>query len=136
MTRYVITGTDNPDCTTPNTGDPAGTHESQPYWSWVNGATTYYLFLKVNYEKYTQYYWCISTAKPMVVTEPTWLSSEGVDEIPSIVDEYTPVNGASGTVTVAELLPTLSARLMLVIESSNGQPINSPCMIPLSEIRT
>jgi len=44
MTRYVVSGTVSPDCTTPDTGEPAGTYNGQNYWTWTNDAGTWYLW--------------------------------------------------------------------------------------------
>lgn len=34
MAAYSVSGTLIPDATTPNTGEPAGTLNGQPYWTW------------------------------------------------------------------------------------------------------
>lgn len=40
MTRYAVSGITSPDCTTEDTGEPAGTINGQPYWEWVVAPTT------------------------------------------------------------------------------------------------
>jgi hypothetical protein len=44
MTRYAVSGTTSPDCTTEDTGEPAGTINGQPYWEWVVGSVTCRLY--------------------------------------------------------------------------------------------
>ena len=47
-TAYSVSGTLSPDCTTSNTGEPAGTYNDEDYWTWTNDADTWYLFWNTN----------------------------------------------------------------------------------------
>lgn len=44
MARYSVSGTLSPDATVADTGEAAGEHNGQPYWSWTNDAGTWYLW--------------------------------------------------------------------------------------------
>lgn len=131
MTRYAITGTPDisPDCTTPDTGEPAGERNGQPYWMWTNEAGTWYLSK-----------WAENMMNPASVTwgigprfgisvgaEPGWQADERSETGPA--GTYSPNESATGTATVAEYVPPTSdprlrGVLKLLITHVNGTELN------------
>lgn len=99
--RWTITGTPDlsPDCTTPDTGEPAGTFQSQSYWTWTAGESTYYLWWGGAFDSF----WYITPSlggKPLV--DPYFKSLE-FKLTPD--GQYNAANGGAGIVTVAEYAP-------------------------------
>jgi len=101
MTRYAITATPdvNPDCTTPDTGEPKGLDgNGYLYWEWTNEAGTWQLKWDLTPEAYLI---SLNGSGP-AGTNPYW-SKAGNPEEPA--GEYAPTSYTSGTVTVAEYVP-------------------------------
>ena len=98
MTAYSVTGTTSPDCTTASTGEPAGTYGGEPYWSWVNGATTWYLWFDLGIGGW----WWISATPPGDSFEDAWGQILG-----TVTGLYAPYTGLfySGDSTIAEYIP-------------------------------
>lgn len=101
--RLTVTGTPDlsPDCTTPDTGEPAGTYNGQNYWTWTNDAGTWFLWYKrvtfppPGYQKMyisaalgNSYGWQLTITDPAV-----------------IIGNYTSNGAYTGTATVAEYVP-------------------------------
>jgi hypothetical protein len=100
MARYSVSGDVTPDCTTADTGEQAGSQGGLPNWRWLAGGQEWWLqatgtgwLLCVDYngDGFLNFQDSISG--------PNWQSA-GTDGKPP--GEYTPSNGASGTVIVAE----------------------------------
>jgi hypothetical protein len=103
--RLSVSGTPDlsPDCTTPDTGPPAGVHNGKDYWEWVTGTTTWRLHWR------TQGFWQIG---PLLDGNIFWFLGS---ETPS--GDYTPfASGTLGTATVAEPEP----EKLLVLEWLTG----------------
>ena len=104
MAHYQIIGDPNPDCTTSDTGDVAGTHNGQPYWSWTNDAGTWYLYYTTSPS--FDPCWLISNALSNWLTEGGgggelgWYGGSGTG-LNRIGDYNNTGGGASGTPTVA-----------------------------------
>jgi hypothetical protein len=98
MTRYSVSGTLTPDATTPDTGEPAGTYDAQPYWSWTNDAGTWYLWWYFDGIGGT---WEITNSAPGPGF-PWWV----IMWTSALLEgEYHANIGAAGTATVAEYVP-------------------------------
>ena len=99
MTRYSVSGTLTPDATTADTGEPAGTYNGQPYWTWG----TWYLFLSdLRIIGQPSNLWAIADNLDRLEATFVWFGSTGVE------GAYTPAfgNPATGTATVAEYAPS------------------------------
>jgi hypothetical protein len=108
--RLTISGTVTPDCTTLDTGEPAGIWENYEYWTWAAGGLTFYLYrlgsLETNrYAIYTS----LTTGIPaLVLGDGFWLGQSGIGKPPGpapLLGNYSPQGGMSGTVTVTEYTP-------------------------------
>jgi len=97
--RLTVTGTPDlsPDCTTPDTGEPAGMYQEQLYWTWTNEAGTWYL----RWDNTPERYMIVSQAD-IVWMDPHWVSTGGDFDL---LGTYTPAAGAIGTAIVAEYVP-------------------------------
>lgn len=94
MTRYSVTGTITPNATTPtNTGEPAGTFNDQPYWSWTNDAGTWYLWSRLDRGVR---WWYVSESTGSLAAAYWGLRTN------SPAGNYVPKSPATGTATVSE----------------------------------
>jgi hypothetical protein len=105
--RLTITGTVDlsPDCTTPDTGEPAGTHNGQSYWTWTNDAGTWYLWASINPKGGKIYCWYITTQLG-TKTSPRWEGPIQVS-VPGVYARYPVIMGQNAT--VAEYVPPVAA---------------------------
>jgi hypothetical protein len=103
--RLTISGTVSPDCTTPDTGEPAGQYNGQDYWTWEAGGQAWALFAsEVSGKSGEVIQWAIQQTAPGVLVEPYWISS--VPEGGAATGTYSPVPLVSGNlVTVTEYTP-------------------------------
>ena len=98
MSAYKITGTISPNATTANTGEPAGTLNEQPYWTWEAGGFTWYLWFDDSSAPLL-YAWRMTkvlgggTGPP----NPHW---EKTGNTPDPAGSYLPKITATGTATV------------------------------------
>lgn len=106
--RLTISGTVTPDCTIADTGEPAGTHSGQDYWTWEAGGQTWYLW---NYvipdERGDNWYWVISQVAPKELdgSELRWAKVVVSDETVDSIGNYPAATLTTGTVTVTEYIP-------------------------------
>jgi hypothetical protein len=112
--RYSVSGTPdmNPDCTTADTGPPAGTHNEQPYWTWESGGITWFLsFAGVFWNPPMK--WTI--ARFLGATTPAFVGSTDTSVI---LGDYPAVGEFVGTATVAEYEepPAPEPEKLLVLE--------------------
>lgn len=96
--KLSIIGTLTPDATIADTGDPVGTYNSQPYWSWSAGGHTWYLFFQPGFAGSQ---WVIGASPPAALYAASWIGGQGVP-----TGEYSPEIIASGVLTVAEVSPS------------------------------
>lgn len=132
MTRYSVSGTLTPDATTADTGDPAGTHNGQPYWSWTNDAGTWFLWF--SQEAFGRYRYAINHG----LDESLMWSGSFLNPLP--IGNYEANLGmCTGLSTVAEYVPpasdpVLTARKFLVIDALQNIQAGQRVMIPWSEV--
>jgi hypothetical protein len=123
--RLVVTGTPDlsPDCTTPDTGAPAGTYNGYDYWTWTNDAGTWYLWML---PAALNRYGIISAAlgvPPAIDGPPGWTYNFRFfpDDYP--VASYAPQfgSGATGTATVAEYVPPVATVVTNILLGSTPE---------------
>lgn len=101
--RLTISGTVSPDCTTLDTGEPAGTHSGYDYWTWEAGEQEWFLaFVPADGKAGTPDFWSISLGLPDSTnyTDVRWRLDSAV-----VSGNYLPIRDATGTVIVTEYTP-------------------------------
>ncbi|OGZ81100.1 MAG: hypothetical protein A2360_00720 [Candidatus Staskawiczbacteria bacterium RIFOXYB1_FULL_32_11] len=107
-TAYSVSGTQSPDVTTINTGEPIGTYNGRSIWSWLDpGNTTRYLswvMIDTDDDAILDYGpgWCIGYDLP---SDEWGCSGNFFTTSPTPVGLYIAIIGSSGTVTIAEYVP-------------------------------
>lgn len=118
MARYSVSGTLTPDATTADTGDPAGTHNGQPYWSWTNDEGTWFLWF--SQEAFGRYRYAINHG----LDESLMWSGSFLNPLP-IGNYEANLSMCTGLSTVAEVLEDESSSSSSTSSGSSRSSMSS-----------
>ena len=112
MTRYAVSGSVL--CATSDTGEPTGEQNGYPVYQWTNDNGTWWMGVTTIISGLSRVY--VITASPVVGGTPSWARVSGTE-----IGNYGPVNGASGTATVAEYVAPTPDEYITVRWRASGE---------------
>lgn len=134
MTDHSVSGPVSPDCTTPDTGEPAGTEQGQPYFDWDTADPTWSKW-RMCRSGFGGNPWVIIprdfTENPAYsgffrdFGDLSFLATSGIGfwltSTDAVVNSYAPQAPATGTATVAEYVPPVAAVVTNILLGSTPE---------------